>query len=227
MIRLLLVPAARLIGELMATNLKAEPDIQIIGSAYTTNEALTKFRQLSCDIVLIDVNLPTNDAYDLLHEWTQNESPSKVMMIGLFDSEDLILRCLEDGASGYALEEESWHEFVSKIRAVARDEFTISPSLTATLMTRIAELKQVAMQLNGFKSHDLSRSTELTAREREVLKLIEQGFTNLEVAEALAIELGTVKNHVHNIFNKLGVGNRQYAAFYARQMLGEEALKSR
>lgn len=76
------------------------------------------------------------------------------------------------------------------------------------------------------QTHDLSHSTALTVRECELLKLIEQGLTNIKIAELLTIELGTVKNHVHNIFSKLGVGNRRYAAFYARQMLADEALKS-
>ncbi len=226
MIRLLLVQAVRLVSELMATTLKAEPDLQIVGSANTASEALLQLRQIPCDLVLIDINLPDNDAYRLLRDWTQNPLPGKVLMTGVVDSENIVLRCLEEGASGYVLEAEPWHQFMTKIRAVGRNEFIISPSMTTALITRIAELKQLAMQLNGFKAADLSLSTELTARELEVLKLIEQGFTNQEVAESLAIELGTVKNHVHNIFNKLGVGNRQYAAMYARQMLGEESLKS-
>jgi DNA-binding NarL/FixJ family response regulator len=226
MIRLLLVQTVRLVGELMATSLTAEPDIQIVGSTDIASVTLTKLRQIPCDIVLLDVNSPDNNAYQLLHEWVQHQLPGKILMTGLIDSENEILRCLEEGASGYILEEETWAEFVNKIRAVARDEFIISPSMTTALITRIAELRQVAMQLNGFKTQDLSHTTELTTREREVLKLIEQGLTNLEVAESLAIELGTVKNHVHNIFSKLGVGNRQYAATYARQILGEEFLKS-
>ena len=226
MIRLLLVQAVRLVGELMDITLKADPEIQVIGSTNKASEAFAEFRQIPCDVVLIDVNLPDNEGYRLLNDWVQNQLPGKVLMTGLVDSADVILRCLEDGASGYVLEDEPYNEFVNKIHAVGRDEFIISPSMTTALITRIAELKQVAMELNGFKTQDLSQATELTAREREVLKLLEQGLTNLEVAESLAIELGTVKNHVHNIFNKLGVGNRQYAALYARQILGEESLKS-
>lgn len=226
MIRLLLVQAVRLVGELMDTTLKADPELQIVSSTNRASEAFAEFRQIPCDVVLIDVNLPDNEGYRLLHDWIQNQLPGKVLMTGLMDSADVILRCLEDGASGYVLEDEPYNEFVNKIHAVGRDEFIISPSMTTALITRIAELKQVAMELNGFKAQDLSQATELTAREREVLKLLEQGLTNLEVAELLAIELGTVKNHVHNIFNKLGVGNRQYAALYARQILGEESLKS-
>ncbi|MCX6045055.1 MAG: response regulator transcription factor [Chloroflexi bacterium] len=173
MIRLLLVQTVRLVGELMATSLKAEPDIQIVGSMDRASATLTKLQQIPCDIVLLDVNLPDSSAHQLLREWVQHQLPGKLLMTGLVNSESAILRCLEDGASGYILEDETWSEFVNKIRAVARDEFIISPSMTTALITRIAELRQV-----------------------------------------------------HNIFSKLGVGNRHYAATYARQMLGEEFLKS-
>jgi len=225
MIRLLLVHAIRLVGELMVAALTEEPDIEVIGYAITENEALTKLRQESYDVILLDINLPDNAAYCLLSQLMQSQSSVKILMTGLINSETVILHCLEEGAAGYVLEEESWAEFVNKIRCVQRDEFIISPRFATRLIARIAELRQVAMELNGFKTYDLSHSTELTAREREVLKLIEQGLTNLEVANQLTIELGTVKNHVHNIFSKLGVGNRQYAALYARQMLNDEALR--
>jgi len=225
MIRLLLVQSVRMFADLMISVLQEQTDMEVVDCVYTKKEALTWLRRYHCDVILIDSNLPDDDAYCLLHEVTSLQNASKVLITGLFESEATVLRCLEEGATGYVLEGESLDEFVNKIRAVQRDEFILSPTISNALIMRIAELKRTATELNGFKANDLNPSGELTAREREVLQLIEQGFTNFEIAKLLMIELGTVKNHVHNIFGKLGVGNRQYAALYARQMQANEALK--
>ena len=225
MIRLLLVQSVRMLADLMISVLQEQTDMEVVDCVYTKKEALTWLRRYHCDVILIDSHLP-DDAYCLLHEVTALQTGSKVLITGLLESEATLLRCLEEGAAGYVLEGESLNEFVNKIRAVQRDEFILSPTISNALIMRIAELKRTATELNGFKASDLNPSIELTAREREVLKLIEQGFTNFEIAKLLMIELGTVKNHVHNIFGKLGVGSRQYAALYARQMQVDEALKT-
>ena len=225
MIRLLLVQSVRMLADLMISVLQEQTDMEVVDCVYTKKEALTWLRRYHCDVILIDSHLP-DDAYCLLHEVIALQTGSKVLITGLLESEATILRCLEEGAAGYVLEGESLNEFVNKIRAVQRDEFILSPTISNALIMRIAELKRTATELNGFKASDLNPSIELTAREREVLKLIEQGFTNFEIAKLLMIELGTVKNHVHNIFGKLGVGSRQYAALYARQMQVDEALKT-
>jgi len=226
MIRLLLVQSVRMFADLMISVLQEQTDMEVVDCVYTKKEALTWLRRYHCDVILIDSNLPDDDAYCLLHEVTSLQNASKVLITGLFESEATVLRCLEEGATGYVLEGESLDEFVNKIRAVQRDEFILSPTISNALIMRIAELKRAATELNGFKGNDLNPSSELTAREREVLQLIEQGFTNFEIAKLLMIELGTVKNHVHNIFGKLGVGSRHYAALYARQMQVDEALKT-
>jgi len=226
MIRLLLVQSVRMLADLMISVLQEQTDMEVVDCVSTKKEALTWLRRYNCDVILIDSNLPDDDAYCLLQEVTGLQTGSKVLITGLFECEATILRCLEEGATGYVLEGESLDGFVSKIRAVQRDEFILSPTISNALILRIAELKRTATELNGFKANDLNPSSELTAREREVLQLIEQGFTNFEIAKLLMIELGTVKNHVHNIFGKLGVGSRQYAALYARQMQVDEALKT-
>jgi DNA-binding NarL/FixJ family response regulator len=100
------------------------------------------------------------------------------------------------------------------------DEFNLSPQITGAIIKRIAELKQLTKELAGLDgTHSPTPKPELTAREWEVLGMIEQGLTNHAIAEALVIELGTVKNHVHNILTKLDVCSREHAALFASQML--------
>jgi DNA-binding NarL/FixJ family response regulator len=115
---------------------------------------------------------------------------------------------------------ESLSDLVKKIRCVCQGEFLVSPGIAAALISRVSELKKLVAELNGFKDLNFnSLYAELTERECEVLNLIEQGLSNQEIATTLTIELGTVKNHVHNILDKLDVRTRKHAAIIARQAL--------
>ena len=216
MIRLLFVNKVRLMADLMAAVLKDTSDIQVIGCLTTPAEALALLKNEKCDMVLIDASLPNQETLCFIQVMGETYPGIKVLVTGLVESVPQILPFLEQGAAGYVLQEESVNEMLNKIRCAQRDEFIVSPAVAPALIARITELKQMATELNGYKDHDINPMDELTSREREVLKLIEQGYTNLEVAKLLMIELGTVKNHVHNIFAKLGVGSRQHAALYAR-----------
>jgi DNA-binding NarL/FixJ family response regulator len=197
----------------------------VIGCVKTTAEAIALLKKEKCDIILVDANLPNNEALCLTETISETYPIIKVLVTGLIESATLILPYLEQGATGYVLQNESLSELINKIRFAQREEFIVSPTVATALIARITELKQMATELNGYKEQDLNPMDELTGREREVLKLIEQGCTNLEVARLLMIELGTVKNHVHNIFAKLGVGSRQHAALFAR-LQSEEVIPS-
>lgn len=127
---------------------------------------------------------------------------------------------LEEGAAGYVCAEESWADLVEKeIHAVA-DKFLVHPDIAATMMSRIAELNLLLIELDGGNmARPETVYAELTQREVEVLRLLGEEKSNQEIAQALTIELGTVKNHVHNLLRKLDVCSRKHAAQLARQML--------
>lgn len=226
MIHLLFVHQVRLMGDLLAAVLRDTPDIAMSGCATTTAEALRHLETNEVNVILVDMNLPHSEICGFIEASKATYPAIKILITGLAESAGIIIPYLEQGATGYVLEDESVTTLVDKIRAAQREEFIISPGIATALISRITELKQMATELNGFKEHDLHPMDELTAREREVLKLIEQGFTNQDVAKVLMIELGTVKNHVHNILAKLGVGSRQLAALFAR-MGADESLESR
>lgn len=220
MIRVIVVHETRLICELEATVLRNFSDIDIVACASTADEALAWMKKYPCDVVLVSVTLPEDGAFMLTKSVAKFNSSIKVLITGLTESKAVILRCIEEGVAGYVHTDESLTDLVAKIRSVCHGEFFVSPGIAAALITRIGELKKLVTELNGFKDMNPNHLyAELTERECEVLDLIEQGYSNQEIANSLCIELGTVKNHVHNILDKLDVRTRKHAAIIARQAL--------
>ena len=171
-------------------------------------------------MVLISHGLSEGKAMLLVHTLIAQDPPMKVLITDVPKVDDIIIHFLEEGAAGYVCCDESSADLVKKVRAVAEDEFLVHPDIAATMMARIAELKQLLIELDG---GNLARPetiyADLTQRELEVLRLLGQEKSNQEIAQALTIELGTVKNHVHNLLRKLDVCSRKHAAQLARQML--------
>jgi DNA-binding NarL/FixJ family response regulator len=227
MIRILIVHPVAFVAELKAAALGGEPDIKIVGCVQQVEAAMELLKRKPCDIVLASIDLANSGALKLTQSLVQSDQRTRMIITGLGNAKTEILRCIEEGAAGYVLREESLADMVKKIRAAYRDEFMVSPSITAALIARVAELKQMARMVNGLSMAELeAQSAEMTPREWEVLRLIEQGYTNQEIGAALTIEIGTVKNHVHNLFCKLGVQNRRQAAMVARQLLADELGES-
>jgi DNA-binding NarL/FixJ family response regulator len=126
------------------------------------------------------------------------------------DFQEVVLRYIEAGAAGYVLSSEPLDELLRNIRAAHSDKALVSPDVAAALIARIGELAEILPDTPP-QENVLG---DLTDREHEVLALIGQGLTNQEIADRLVIELGTVKNHVHSILQKLDVDSRQDAAVY-------------
>lgn len=220
MIRILVVYEHRLIGDIITAALQTESDFQVIGCAATPKDALARLQETSCDIVVVSIELPENSALQLTQLLFEEHSDVKVLITDLIRSTTAVLQCIEAGAAGYLYADEALSDLNKKLRALAQDEFPITPNVAAGMMIRLAELKRIAETEKESRFPTRSAQCEdLTAREREVLGLMAQGHTNQEIAEALIIEVGTVKNHVHNIFRKLDIQHREHASFFAQQLL--------
>jgi len=217
MIRILIVDETHLLADLKAVALRNEPGIEVVGSVCTVDEALNLYQQVACDIILASVTLPQKGALELTRAARKNDATTKVLLTGMVDSKAVILGYLEHGVAGYVLMEDSWAELVEKIRAAGRNECLVSSHVAAAMVARLCELKQNISQLGSYEVDAATLYASLTEREGEILNLIEQGYTNLQIGAALCIELGTVKNHVHNLLDKLGVPTRSQAALIARQ----------
>jgi DNA-binding NarL/FixJ family response regulator len=207
----------------MAAALKGAPEIEVVGTAQGTEQALAHIKDGSVDLALINVNLPEDGAFQLTRaialENHRNGLKVKSLISGLVQSKAAVLRCVEEGASGYVLEDEGMDDLVQKIFAAHAGRFALPPSMAGLLINRVAELKrQVATIRTLTTTETFGEVEELTPRELEVLRLIERNYSNQQIADTLVIELGTVKNHVHNILRKLDVDNRRHAVIFARQM---------
>lgn len=223
MIRVLVVHRVRLTCDLISAALNSAPEIEVVGAAHCAEQALAQVKEGSVDLALINVNLPEDGAFQLTRAIAVENHRSgrcvKTLISGLVQSKAAVLRCVEEGASGYVLEDEGMDDLVQKICAVHEGRFTLPPSMAGLLINRVAELKrQVATIRTLTATETFGEVEELTPREFEVLRLIERNYSNQQIADTLVIELGTVKNHVHNILRKLDVDNRRHAVIFARQL---------
>lgn len=208
MIRVLLVNEMRLISNVIASVLEDEPDIEVVGRAASVDEALALATE--SDVVLVSTRLPDNGALKLTSAIAEADPSVKVLVMGLGESKGRVLRYIEAGADGYVLKNDSVNDLLEHIRAAQKGKALVSPKIAAALMTRVTELAQLFADIES----GINEAIDLTPREREILELIGQGLTNQEIADHLVIEVGTVKNHVHSILQKLDVSNRQDAASY-------------
>jgi two-component system nitrate/nitrite response regulator NarL len=208
MTRILIVHEIHLICEMIAASLKSDPTIEVAGCATNLEEA--QAIGAHCDVILVSSALPNGGALAVTQAFKSIPSVA-VVVLGLPESEPAILPFIEAGAVGYVSRENSAEELLETIHTVSAGEARVSPAVAAALIARMSELADWVKQSNGLQPNR-EPSTNLTERECQVLALVAEGCSNQEIARRLTIELGTVKNHVHNILRKLNVTSREEAA---------------
>jgi DNA-binding NarL/FixJ family response regulator len=210
MIRLLLVNEIRLMSNVLSAALEDEPDIEVVACATSVEEALEKLNQADVDVVLASTRLPERGALRLTETISEIQPSTDVIVLGVTEKKERVLQYVEAGAVGYVLKEDSLDDMVEAIKAAQHGRALVSPKIAAALMERVSELAQMFADLET----GVVESAGLTSRELEVLELLGQNLTNQEISDRLVIEVGTVKNHVHSILNKLNVNSRSQAATY-------------
>jgi DNA-binding NarL/FixJ family response regulator len=210
-IRVFIADDNRLLREGLVSMLGEQEDIVVVGSVPSGDEALEQIRNLRPEVALIDIGMPDKDGIEVTQALRQDAPGVKVIILGMIDLTEEIMACIEAGAAGYVLKEASFDYLVKIIRSVHRGESFCSPQMTASLFTRVAELASESMPKIP------PDSIKLTGRELEIVALIAEGLTNKEIALRLFIETQTVKNHIHNILDKLQLHNRLEAVQYARE----------
>ncbi len=208
MIRVVLINSIRILANVIAAVLENESDIDVVGCTTTVDEALALAP--GCDILVASTRLPDNGALRVTQAITAAHLPVKVLILGLAESKEEVLHYVEAGAAGYVLQDDPVDALLAKLRSTYAGEAMISPGIAGALLSRVAELAQDSERAEV----QPGASVDLTAREREILRLIGQGLTNQQIAAQLTIEVGTVKNHIHHILRKLNVADRQSAASY-------------
>jgi DNA-binding NarL/FixJ family response regulator len=199
-----------LIGNIIIVALEDEPDINVVDCVATPEEALKIIQKKKVDVVLVSTHLPDQGALKLTSAITEVEPDTKVLALGLSEEKKRILRYVEAGAAGYVLKDDSLDDLVSTVRAVQDGKMFVSPKIAGAMMERLSNLAQIFSDIEN----STADTAGLTSRETEVLELISKGLTNQQIAEQLVLEVGTVKNHVHKILEKLNVSSRGEAAAY-------------
>ena len=208
MIEVFIVNESRAACNMIAARLMNEPDMCVGGMAASVSEALDLIQDIDGrDVVLVSANLPNNGALKLVRS-LKSICSAKPLLTGLARDTEEILEYIEAGVAGYALDTDPLDDLARNVHAVHSGKALISPRLAATLIHRIAELAAV----RPAPEVDENIVLDLTPREREVIDLIGDGLSNQEIAHRLVISVGTVKNHVHNILQKLEVDTRYDAA---------------
>ncbi|MFF0739597.1 LuxR C-terminal-related transcriptional regulator [Streptomyces sp. NPDC004111] len=210
MLRVLVIAEVRLYREGLASILAAHADIGVVGSRCRWQDAVPLVAEVRPDIVLLDA--PPGEKTTAVRRLTGgSQEPGapavRVVALSVGGHEDVVAWA-EAGVCGFVTRDDSVDELVAVVRGVAKDELPCSPGIAAALLRRIGTLAADG----GGRPPDAGPRARLTARELEVLDLIGRGLANKEIARALFISPATVKNHVHNILDKLQVECRADAA---------------
>jgi DNA-binding NarL/FixJ family response regulator len=186
-----------------------EPDIEVVGEAGDGVEAISRVRELSPDIVIMDVRMPRASGIEAARTIRAVAPETKVIMLTVSDLEEDLYEAVKAGVNGYLLKEVAIPEVADAVRAVAAGHSLVSPSMASKLFTEFNALAQQA------DDRQRSLSPRLTERELEVLKLVARGLSNRDIAGELYISENTVKNHVRNVLEKLQLHSRMEAVVYA------------
>lgn len=208
MVRILIVHSTRLVCSIYASVLDEKPNMEVVAQASTIKDALKQVDTSDCNTVLISSDLPDDGALVLTREIAQKYPTIKVLVIGLPEAKSAVLQYVMAGASGYVFQDVSAENLFKTIQAAQEDKAFVSPTMAAAFMHQIAELAHFSAR----PYLEPEAYSALTPRELDVLEFIGAGLTNQEIADKLYIEIGTVKNHVHNILKKLDVSSREEAA---------------
>jgi DNA-binding NarL/FixJ family response regulator len=214
MIKVLLVDDQNLIRQGLKALLELEPDLEIIGEAENGEQAINLSATLQPDVILMDIRMPLMDGVAATKKLQNTHPEIKILVLTTFDDDEYVKAALENGAMGYLLKDTPSEELAVAIRAVYKGYTQLGPGIVKKLVNQFSRVTPT-------QSPPVPPSlSELTPREKEVLRLIAIGANNREISQQLYISEGTVKNHVTNILNRLNLRDRTQAAIVAHTFLG-------
>lgn len=211
-IRIVIADDQALFREGLSTLLSTQADLSVVGEAGNGREVLELVRKHQVDVVLMDLRMPVLDGVAATRELARIDPNCRVIILTTFDDDEYIFEGLRAGACGYLLKDTSAEELFSAIRVVAKGESFLQPAVATKVVAEFNRLTSRAVPGESELLDSLSR------RELEILRLVAAGASNKEIAAALFITEGTVKNHITNILAKLGVSDRTQAAVKAKEL---------
>lgn len=209
-VKILIVDDHVILRDGIVSILSAEPDFEVVGQVGSIAAALKMVRQTRPDVVLMDYGLPDGTGLDATRDILAEFPETKIVFLTIHEDDDRLFAAVRSGAKGYLLKNIHASDLLSKLRGLMRGAPPISTEMTSRILTEFARTPPP-------KTISDQRFDQLTARELEILQYIASGYANLAIAEQLVISVHTVKNHIHNILDKLQVSDRHQAAELARQ----------
>jgi DNA-binding NarL/FixJ family response regulator len=212
MIRVLIADDQALFREALVALLTVQPGIEVVGEAADGREAVAAVARTRPDVVLMDLRMPVLDGIGATRQLRVDHPAVKVLALTTFDGDDEVFPALRAGAVGYLLKDVSTQRLVEAVLAAARGESVLAPSVAAKVVARVAAMP------DRDEPPRQPLVDPLTGRELEVLRQLAAGHSNREIARAVFLSEGTVKNHVTSILTKLGARDRTQAALRAKDL---------
>lgn len=204
--RILLVDDHEVVRLGLRSLLERHPGFEVVAEAATAREAVERTLAHKPDVVVMDIRLPGGSGIEACQEITTRSPETKVIMLTSYAEDEMLFSAIRAGAAGYVLKQIGGDDLVKAIEAVGRGEALLDPAVTQRVFQ---EVRKAA------REEEASAFAELTQQEMHVLQLVSEGRTNRQIAEALFLGEGTVRNYVSSILSKLNVRNRAEAAAYA------------
>ena len=207
-IRVLLADDHTILRDGIRALLEDQQDIEVIGEAEDGQTAVKMAAQLDPDIVIMDIAMPLLNGLEATRHIRRDSPQVKVLILTMHDNEEYIRQVLAAGAFGYVLKDAAARDLLGAIRAVYNGESVLSPAITRLVIEDYLRWGDI---------QPMDASNELTSREREVLQLIAEGYTNKEIAEILCLSIKTIQSHRMNLMSKLDLHDRGELIKYAIQ----------
>jgi len=192
--------------------INAEADMEVVGEASTGEDAIQSLAKTAVDVIIMDIRMPGISGLDTGKSVLKDNSKAKLLFFSLFDNPDYVLTALDMGASGYILKDTSNKIFLHAIRTVHNRQFYFIGDVTDTLVRKYHEQRNSVPDTGTATASE----TSLSKREQQIIRMIDQGVTNKEIAEALGISIRTIEAHRLNILRKFQVSTIEEAVENAR-----------
>ncbi|MCF8266583.1 MAG: response regulator transcription factor [Ignavibacteriales bacterium] len=220
-IKILLIEDNRLLRDGIDLLLKSQQDMEVVASAGNGETILKLLKKHKAEIVLLDLGLRNRNSLQIVKQIKKNFNSVNVIVMDLIPIETDVYDFVKAGVSGFILKDANISDFYSTLRTVSKGGQVLPPNLTSTLFSQI-----IQHAVNGFDPETIIESVRITTREREVIELISDGFSNKEIAQKLNLSPYTIKSHVHNILEKLALNSRLQIAKHAHISKAIEAAKN-
>lgn len=223
--RILIVDDQRLMLDGLKTILELEKDMEVVAVCNDGIEAVRLSQQLDLDIILMDIRMPNLNGVQATKLIKERDSKVKIIILTTFDDDEYIIEGLSNGATGYLLKDIDGDALIQSIRQVFNGNYILPSLIAQKLARRLSSTAKNELRAyeKPYEKEGLRQLEELpkyhfTDRETEIAKMLAEGFTNKQIASALFLSEGTIKNNVSNIYSKIQISDRTTAALFLKKL---------